>query len=247
MFFEMFSASALAVILFSKDQNEKDYSNQFSSIERKLDSVIDTQKFMKARLSLMEFNTKLIGEPTLTLENHSYESIMDAAKEGFQKLLDAAYADENNYKSARVLFDNTYGNIDWVKEKFSTKVKEIEDFIREYESNKEELESSRKLIKKYYSLKWELKYTSKIRFIKIRKIKKELSDIENLPTFSGILNNPMVAFHAAKRRGVNPSFTNSVMQDIIGGIPYDPDRYKFTFIIENDAEYLAVMKILYNM
>ena len=65
MFWTMFGATALATILFSKKQ--KDYSSDFRTVNDKLDKIdnkinriIDTQKFMRARSCLENFSPLLL-------------------------------------------------------------------------------------------------------------------------------------------------------------------------------------------
>lgn len=128
MFLTMFGASALATILFAP-KNTQDYSSQFNSLNEginkldgKLDSLLDVSTFMKARSCLTEFSPRLIGMPTLSYTHHSIDDIMLAAKEGFHDLLEIAKADDNNFITARAIFEKTYGNADWVSAQFANQL-----------------------------------------------------------------------------------------------------------------------------
>ena len=127
-FLTMFGASALATILFAP-KNTQDYSSQFNSLNEginkldgKLDSLLDVSTFMKARSCLTEFSPRLIGEPTLSYTHHSIDDIMVAAKAGFDELLETAKADDNNFITARTIFEKTYGNADWVSAQFANQL-----------------------------------------------------------------------------------------------------------------------------
>lgn len=128
MFLTMFGASALATILFAP-KNTQNYSSQFNSLNEginkldgKLDSLLDVSTFMKARSCLTEFSPRLIGMPTLSYTHHSIDDIMLAAKEGFHDLLEIAKADDNNFITARAIFEKTYGNADWVSAQFANQL-----------------------------------------------------------------------------------------------------------------------------
>ena len=128
MFLTMFGASALATILFAP-KNTQNYSSQFNSLNEginkldgKLDSLLDVSTFMKARSCLTEFSPRLIGMPTLSYTHHSIDDIMLAAKEGFHYLLEIAKADDNNFITARAIFEKTYGNADWVSAQFANQL-----------------------------------------------------------------------------------------------------------------------------
>ena len=128
MFLTMFGASALATILFAP-KNTQNYSSQFNSLNEginkldgKLDSLLDVSTFMKARSCLTEFSPRLIGMPTLSYTHHSIDDIMLAAKEGFHDLLEIAKADDNNFITARAIFEKTYGNADWVSARFANQL-----------------------------------------------------------------------------------------------------------------------------
>lgn len=128
MFLTMFGASALATILFAP-KNTQDYSPRFNSLndginklDGKLDSLLDVSTFMKARSCLTEFSPRLIGMPTLSYTHHSIDDIMLAAKEGFHDLLEIAKADDNNFITARAIFEKTYGNADWVSAQFANQL-----------------------------------------------------------------------------------------------------------------------------
>lgn len=142
MFFEVFAASALANILFSGIGNgQKDYDGKFdclnyrlnnidsslNNIDKKIDQVFDSTRFMRARMCLQEFSPILLDRVKLTGNCHTPEEIMKAAREGFDLLLDIAKADENNFMEARRIFNQTYGNLEWVTEKYH---KDCEDFMK---------------------------------------------------------------------------------------------------------------------
>ena len=134
MFFEVFAASALATVLFgAKPSDMKDYSqdfnslhSRFDSVDKKLDTLIDNSTFMRARACLTEFSPKLLNNVKIGKNCYKVETIMEAAAEGFNMLLDAALADENNFKDARRIFNETFGNIKWVKEKYQ---EECDEFL----------------------------------------------------------------------------------------------------------------------
>lgn len=133
-FLTMFGASALATILFAP-KNTQDYSSQFNSLndginklDGKLDSLLDVSTFMKARSCLTEFSPRLIGEPTLSYTHHSIDDIMVAAKAGFDELLETAKADDNNFITARAIFEKTYGNADWVSAQFANQLERYAKF-----------------------------------------------------------------------------------------------------------------------
>ena len=144
----MFGASALATILFSgKVEKQKDYSYDFRTVNDKLDkinskidSVIDTQKFMRARSCLENFSPLLLEGIKLSYKYHTAQDIMSAAKEGFNALCTTACADENNFKEARKIFSETYGNETWVTTKFKNEIdewtKKIEEREKEYKQLK---------------------------------------------------------------------------------------------------------------
>lgn len=148
MFWTMFGASALATILFSgKVEKQKDYSYDFRTVNDKLDkinskidSVIDTQKFMRARSCLENFSPLLLEGIKLSYKYHTAQDIMSAAKEGFNALCTTACADENNFKEARKIFSETYGNETWVTTKFKNEIdewtKKIEEREKEYKQLK---------------------------------------------------------------------------------------------------------------
>ena len=130
----MFGASALATILFAP-KNTQNYSSQFNSLNEginkldgKLDSLLDVSTFMKARSCLTEFSPRLIGMPTLSYTHHSIDDIMLAAKEGFHDLLEIAKADDNNFITARAIFEKTYGNADWVSAQFANQLDDYAQF-----------------------------------------------------------------------------------------------------------------------
>lgn len=143
MFWTMFGASALATILFSgKAEKQKDYSYDFRTVNDKLDkinskidSVIDTQKFMRARSCLENFSPLLLEGIKLSYKYHTAQDIMSAAKEGFNVLCTTACADENNFKEARKIFSETYGNETWVTTKFKN---EIDEWTKKIEEREEE-------------------------------------------------------------------------------------------------------------
>ena len=143
MFWTMFAASALATILFSgKEEKQKDYSSDFRTvndkldkIDSKIDSVIDTQKFMRARSCLENFSPLLLEEIKFSYKYHTVQDIMIAAKEGFDNLCAVACADENNFKEARKIFSETYGNETWVTTKFKN---EIDEWIKKVEEREKE-------------------------------------------------------------------------------------------------------------
>lgn len=143
MFWTMFGASALATILFSgKAEQPKDYSYDFRTVNDKLDkinskidSVIDTQKFMRARSCLENFSPLLLEGIKLSYKHHTAQDIMSAAKEGFNTLCATACADENNFKEARKIFSETYGNETWVTTKFKN---EIDEWTKKIEEREEE-------------------------------------------------------------------------------------------------------------
>lgn len=178
----MFGASALATILFSN--NSKDYSDNFNrlqnsvdSINSKMDMLVNITTFMKARMCLTEFNTKLLGKPKVNKDT-TIEDIMANAKEGFEKLLDAAVADSNNFSEARKIFNDTYGNKEWVKEKFGALIEDVKLFISTYINNK-------KAIIDYVGVSWqqehiefELHNISKIHWYKKRKLQEKLNLLE---------------------------------------------------------------------
>ena len=70
---------------------------------------------------------RLIGTPTLSYTHHSIDDIMLAAKEGFHDLLEIAKADDNNFITARAIFEKTYGNADWVSAQF---VNQLDDYAQ---------------------------------------------------------------------------------------------------------------------
>ena len=143
MFWTMFAASALATILFSgKEEKQKDYSSDFRTvndkldkIDSKIDSVIDTQKFMRARSCLENFSPLLLEGIKFSYKYHTVQDIMIAAKEGFDNLCAVACADENNFKEARKIFSETYGNETWVTTKFKN---EIDEWIKKVEEREKE-------------------------------------------------------------------------------------------------------------
>ena len=132
MFFEVFAASALATVLFgARPSDMKDYSqdlnrlnSRFDSVDKKLDTLIDNSAFMRARACLMEFSPKMLNNVKIGKNCYKAETIMEAAAEGFNMLLDAALADENNFKDARRIFNETFGNIKWVREKYQAECDE---------------------------------------------------------------------------------------------------------------------------
>lgn len=143
MFFEVFAASALATVLFgARPSDMKDYSqdfnrlnSRFDSVDKKLDTLIDNSAFMRARACLMEFSPKLLNNVKIGKNCYKVETIMEAAAEGFNMLLDAALADENNFKDARRIFNETFGNIKWVREKYQAECDEFLEktqFINNY-------------------------------------------------------------------------------------------------------------------
>lgn len=151
MFFEIFAASALATVLFSGNTNSKDYSGEFYGLNRKLDDlddkvnskldkIIDTQAFMRARSCLENFSPLLLEGISLSYKHHTIQDIMEAAQEGFDVLCKTAVADENNFKEARKIFADTWGNVEWVNAKFGNEIDEwtetIEKCEREYASLK---------------------------------------------------------------------------------------------------------------
>lgn len=141
MFWTMFGATALATILFSKKQ--KDYSSDFRTVNDKLDKIdnkinriIDTQKFMRARSCLENFSPLLLEGIKFSYKYHTIQDIMTAAEEGFDNLCTVACADENNFKEARKIFSETYGNETWVTTKFKNEIdewaKKVEEREKEY-------------------------------------------------------------------------------------------------------------------
>lgn len=147
MFFEVFAASALATILFGGGKIEqKNYDYQFSQLndavkelDKKIDMVFDNTRFMRARMCLQEFSPKLLDEVRLSDKCHTPIKIMKAAEEGFNILLDVAKADENNFKEAREIFKQTYGNIEWVTEKYGSKCEEFSKDLTEVNEKLSEL------------------------------------------------------------------------------------------------------------
>lgn len=148
MFFEMFAASALATVLFSGNtEKPKNYSyefyglnNKIDKLDNKLNKIIDTQTFMRARSCLENFSPLLLEGISLSYKYHTIQDIMEAAREGFDVLCKTAVADENNFKEARKIFTDTWGNVEWVNTKFGSEVdewtKRIENCEREYASLK---------------------------------------------------------------------------------------------------------------
>lgn len=148
MFYEMFAASTLATLLFSgNNTNTKDYSMNFYNIDNKLDKldnklnkIIDTQAFMRARSCLENFSPLLLEGISLSYKYHSIQTIMEGAKEGFDLLCKTAIADENNFKEARKIFADTWGNAEWVNTKFGKEIDEWQEKTanceREYASLK---------------------------------------------------------------------------------------------------------------
>lgn len=141
LFLTMFGASALATILFAP-KNTQDDSSEFdrlnegiNKLDGKLDSLLDVSAFLKARSCLTEFSIRLIGSPTVSYAHHSIDDIMAAAKAGFDKLLEIAKADDNNFIAARTIFAKTYGNADWVSAQFGSQVdayEQLDTIINNY-------------------------------------------------------------------------------------------------------------------
>ena len=131
----MFAASVLANVLFSGNTNSKDYSGEFyrinsklddldDKLNSKLDKIIDTQAFMRARSCLENFSPLLLEGISLSYKHHTIQDIMEAAQEGFDVLCKTAVADENNFKEARKIFADTWGNVEWVNAKFGSEIDE---------------------------------------------------------------------------------------------------------------------------
>lgn len=145
MFFEVFAASALATLIFGgnkPNKPEKDYTHEFERLHDRFDKVENTlQKintdtsFLRARECLSEFSPKLLGEPKLSAKCCTLIDIQKAALEGFNLLLETAMADEDNFLDARKKFNETYGNIEWLKEKYGGKCEEFEIFAKRMESD----------------------------------------------------------------------------------------------------------------
>lgn len=164
MFFEMFAASALATVLFSGNTNPKDYSvefyrvnNKLDEIDNKLDKIIDTQAFMRARSCLENFSPLLLDGISLSYKHHTINDIMEAAQEGFNLLCKIAVADENNFKEARKIFADTWGNAEWVNKKFGKEIDEWSEKTanceREYDSLKPVIdELNKKLTDTFYEI-----------------------------------------------------------------------------------------------
>ena len=162
MFFEVFCASALATIVFGGKDNvvQKDYSHEFgrindrlNNVDSKLEKISDDTKFLRARECLNEFSPKLLGEPKLSYKCYTVEDIQKAAYEGFEMLLETAMADEDNFSAARKKFNETYGNIEWVKEKFTTQIENFIIFKKQMDSDIEYLnETGRRFQDEYLSL-----------------------------------------------------------------------------------------------
>ena len=164
MFIEMFAASTLAVVLFGGRTEQKDYSYNFDrlstkldKIDSKLDAIADTQAFMKARSCLENFSPMLLDGIELSYKHHTLQDIMEAAEEGFNMLCKTACADENNFLEARKIFKNTWGNTEWVNNKFGKQIDEWTDLIstgeRAYnETAQQYKEYSEKLTNAFYEL-----------------------------------------------------------------------------------------------
>ena len=149
MFFEMFAACALANVL-SEGINRvdiPDYSSEFRGLNNKidrlgskLDKLSDTQEFMKARSCLEHFSPKLLEGVKLSYKYHTIQDIMEAAQEGFDQLCKRGCADEYCFKDAYRIFNETWGNPEWVNNRFGNEIDEwtetIEQCEREYNTTK---------------------------------------------------------------------------------------------------------------
>ena len=149
MFFEMFAACALANVLCEgiNRVNIPDYSSEFRDINNridklnsKLDKISDTQEFMKARSCLEHFSPKLLEGVKLSYKYHTIQDIMEAAQEGFDLLCKQGCADEYCFKDAYCIFNETWGNPEWVNNHFGNEIDEwtetIEQCEREYNTTK---------------------------------------------------------------------------------------------------------------
>lgn len=143
MFIEMFAASALATVIFGgrgDSGSSKDYSYEFSrlhgrldTIEGKIDTLVDNQTFMRARSCLDRFSPTLLDGVKLTCKHHSIQDIMEAAEEGFNILCKTACADEKCFPEAYKVFSETWGNAEWVNDKFGKEIDAWEEKIAKFD------------------------------------------------------------------------------------------------------------------
>lgn len=149
MFFEMFAACALANVLTEGINRVSipDYSSEFRGLNRKLDNLdskldklSDTQEFMKARSCLEHFSPNLLEGLKLSYKYHTIQDIMEAAQEGFDRLCKQGCADEYCFKDAYRIFNETWGNPEWVNNRFGNEIDEWTEAIaqceREYKTAK---------------------------------------------------------------------------------------------------------------
>ena len=139
----MFAASALATVIFGGrgcSGSDKDYSYEFSrlhgrldTIEGKIDTLVDNQAFMRARSCLERFSPSLLDGVKLTCKHHSIQDIMEAAQEGFDILCKTACADERCFPEAYKIFSETWGNAEWVNDKFGKEIDAWEEKIAKFD------------------------------------------------------------------------------------------------------------------
>lgn len=150
----MFAASALATVIFggnSGSSSDRDYSYEFSrlhgrldTIEGKIDTLVDNQTFMRARSCLEHFSPTLLDGVRVNPSHYSIQDIMEAAQEGFDILCKTACADEKCFPEAYKIFSETWGNVEWVNDKFGKEIdmwtEKISEFDKKFIEWKEKYE-----------------------------------------------------------------------------------------------------------
>lgn len=190
MFFEMFAASALAQVIFgnnSSSATSRDYTSYFNDLNMKCDAMHDDIKFIKARMCLEHFSTKLFDNVLLTIEHHTAEDIIDAATEGFNKLCDIARIDDDDFKEARNKFKETFGNYDWVNAQYHDRIDAAENFTRFTEDETAYYSQIYETIQQHDNAIDELENTCVLRFLKRKKLREQIQKTDLLQTrFKGV-------------------------------------------------------------
>lgn len=195
MFYEMFAASALAQIIFG---GKTDYSSEFNKLHLALNAIQDKQnvihddvKFIKARMCLENFSIKLFDNIELTIEHHTAEDIIAAAKEGFDQLLYIAQADDDNFVDARKKFNETYGDYTWVVTKYRDRLEQVDNIINAIENHtfcdNDKFTSAYTLIDNYTKLSNEFETTCELRYFKRKKLHKRMTKMKQQLFHSGIM------------------------------------------------------------
>lgn len=204
MFFEMFAASALAQVIFGNNSSSasRDYTRCFNELNTKCDTMHDDIKFIKARMCLEHFSTKLFDNVLLTIEHHTAEDIIDAATEGFNELCNIARIDDDDFKEARNKFKETFGNYDWVNAQYHDRIDAAENFTIFTKDETSYYSQIFETIQKHENAITELENTCVLRFLKRKKLRAQIQNTNLVATrYEGIkVTSPHISYaHIDKR------------------------------------------------